>query len=231
MAPSVSMAKRLAALTVTLLVAISASGCFEPKGTVKKEQPKAQSTAKSNFAADAEFVAAFGLEGKDWDDWDYTPWRNNESEVTKYFAKAAQDGRVGDGKTELWAYGFLSETKKGSMYVVFVDKNGDVMGDAIFPFQEKIYAIGKYKVNSDEAVKIAKGADSNLSKGLAMENSVLFMALVHPIFQLDQFWLIAGGGGDGDNHVGGFAVVDAITGKVFMTSQKNFMGGENPFGF
>ena len=226
--------RSFAILAVAVLASAALSGCLGPaKGTVKREEGKAHDWARDHWSKNASYVGAFGMEGhsETIDEFDYTPWPSGDAQVGQLFARAKNDSNVGDGKAEAWAFGFISDEKPHQILVVFVDRGGKIVANLTFPRDPDlpIYnAIGKYKINSDKALSIAKKNDKNLSKGLEMPDRVVFVVLIRLNPIQAPMWFIAGGGGElgegveSDDFVGGFAVVDAITGRIWCTSDRCF---------
>lgn len=195
------------------------AGCLTASAaTAKEHQGKATDDAQSEWASDAEIVGIFGMEGTN-QRWGEGPWRAGEDESANYFADAQDDDEVGDGRSEVWAYGYRSDSKPDEFFIVFYDKDGDRKGEITVPADDDLLPIGDYDVNSDEAVDKAKDAEDGIESALGSEHHFMVVVLVRSDDRPNPVWsVMAGGGGQsGEDSFGGasgFAVVDAVTGEV-----------------
>lgn len=207
------------ALTLVCALALAFSGCLTASAaTAKEHQGQATDDAQTEWASDAELVGIFGMEGTN-EGWDEGPWGAGEDQSENYFAEAEDDDEVGDGRAEVWAYGYQADTKPDEFYIVFFDKDGDRQGDMTIPAEDDMLPIGDYDVNSDEAVEKAKEAEDGIQAALDSENHFMVVFLAKHEDHPNPVWsVMAGGGGQsGDGSFGGgggFAVVDAVTGEV-----------------
>ncbi len=139
-------------LSLVCVVALALSGCLTASAaTAKEHQGKATDEAQSDWAADAQLVGIFGMEGTN-QGWEEGPWSAGEDQSENYFASAEEDDDVGDGRSEVWAYGYQAESKPDEFFIVFFDKDGDRQGDMTVPAEDDMLPIGDYDLNSDEAV-------------------------------------------------------------------------------
>lgn len=205
---------------ILIVLALVASGCLTASAaTAKEHQGKATDTARDTWASDAELVGIFGLEGTD-QGWSEGPWgTDGQGESRDYFQGAEEDDKVGDGRAEVWAYGYQAESKPDEFFIVFYDKDGDKEGNMTIPAEDDLRPIGDYDLNSDEAVEKAKEAEEGIRTALDSENHFLVVFLARSDDHPNPVWsVMAGGGGmesgGGGSGGGGFAVIDANTGEV-----------------
>lgn len=206
-------------LSLVCVVALALSGCLTASAaTAKEHQGKATDEAQSEWAADAQLVGIFGMEGTN-QGWEEGPWSAGEDQSKNYFASAEDDDDVGDGRSEVWAYGYQADSKPDEFFIVFFDKDGDRQGDMTVPAEDDMLPIGDYELNSDEAVDKAKEAEDGIETALETENHFMVVFLAKAEDHPNPVWsVMAGGGGQSDDGSygggGGFAVVDAVTGEV-----------------
>ncbi len=206
-------------VSLVCVVALALSGCLTASAaTAKEHQGKATDEAQSEWAADAQLVGIFGMEGTN-QGWEEGPWGAGEDQSENYFASAEDDEDVGDGRSEVWAYGYQADSKPDEFYIVFFDKDGDRQGDMTVPAEDDMLPIGDYDLNSDEAVDKAKAAEDGIESALETENHFMVVFLAKADDHPNPVWsVMAGGGGQSDDGSygggGGFAVVDAVTGEV-----------------
>lgn len=206
-------------LSLVCVVALALSGCLTASAaTAKEHQGKATDNAQSEWASDAQLVGIFGMEGTN-QGWEEGPWNAGEDKSENYFASAEDDEDVGDGRSEVWAYGYRADSKPDEFFIVFYDKDGERQGDMTVPAEDDMLPIGDYDVNSDEAVDKAKDAEGGIESALEAENHFMVVFLANSDDHPNPVWsVMAGGGGQsGDGSYsggGGFAVVDAVTGEV-----------------
>jgi hypothetical protein len=227
-------------LAAVAIASTALAGCFlgsAAAGTAKAEESTATDHAKDEWASDAQLVAVIGFEGQSDGEAGFD-FPADDEKAAQFFAKANQDDNVGDGKAEVWAYAYMAGSKSDQVYVVFVERDGTVLGADEYPAEDMddLRPIGEYEVNSDEALRIAKEEDEGLRNGLESGNYGVVMGLAYPAS--DDFetqnavWFVAGGGGDMEGGDGGFVVLDAVTGAVIFSSSMfaDGMGGMGPWG-
>lgn len=178
------------------------AGCVGTAQATAKDSLNPADEAAKAWAADAELARITGAEGA---------WRASEARAAD-FARAASDEKVGDGRCEVWAYRYVAASQARA-YVVVVDRDGRVVRAGEEAKQPGERALGAWRVDSDEALRIAKGASEGLREGTQKESFGVVSTL-----KLDAagtpVWTVTGGGGDRTGGGGGVVRLDAANGKV-----------------
>lgn len=193
------------------------AGCLgSAQGTAQASLSPAEQAAR-RWDGGAYLVGVIGYEGAPgpWmsgflgDGWGWT----SES-TSAHGPRTSQDARVGDGVCEVWVYGYRAPGK-AAMYVVAVDKDGRVLraGES----EPDMVAVGAWRVNSDEALRIAKNANDGLRRGVESQHFALVLALGKEAADPRARWMIAGGGGDASGGGGDQVVLDAVSGEVLVS--------------
>lgn len=219
------------------------AGCIGTAQASAMEMRDPAQDLAEDWDSQATLVGVLGLEGggglmgflqeDGWDDWSWD-WDGHTSHHAgdgafhvqssdDHWARAADDDSIGDGKCEVWAYRFISPSQPGKVYVVVLDRDGELLHDEVDDRESQDEPLGNWEIDSDEAAEIALDVNEGLRRGTNSEHYGIMLALGQDEEYASPTWFIAGGGGDASGGGGGFVVIDAVTGEVRM-SQGGFGG-------
>lgn len=215
-----------AAITLGLLALASLlAGCLqsEDDSTARATLPVAEADAKS-WDRDARLVGIVGTEGRlpgglhEGFGW----YRGPQTSSLAVPSSAPSDSQVGDGRCEGWVYRFLAGDGR-RVLSLFVWHNGTVLSRSVESARSDDRPVGAWRIDSDEAVRLAKRANGGLQKAAESQHAGL-VEILRPGTSGDAAeWLVAGGGGGENGGGGGQVLIDAVTGRV-LSSQ----GGYGP---
>ncbi len=205
-----------ALLVIALLLATPVlAGCIggAEAATAQEQQATADEKAQA-WAPDAELVAIMGMEGNFFSH----GMASNVAQAAcegDYWDRASEDGNVGDGRSEVWAYMYDSDQEPG-IRVIVLDADGSTIQECTSRDDQNAPALGDWAIDSDEATAKAMDASEGLAQGTDKAYYGLAMVLVNDGSYANPVWYIAGGGGDMSGGGGGMAVIDAVTGDVLQ---------------
>ncbi len=199
-------------LTLCLASAAVLAGCTAqamPSGTAMATQPPADEAA-SQWAADAQLVGILGVEGA-WSGSSFGGYSDHGQ--GDFYSYSGNDHKI-DGRCEIWAYLYLSESKN-MVLTVAVDAEGNVVDKEEEAADDEV-PVGAYSVNSDEAIRIALDASEQLAASQDHENHHAMLALGRDDTDEPALWMVTGGGYDDGDYVGAMVLIDATDGSVLM---------------
>lgn len=198
----VSAAFRPLALVAVLAALPLLAGCVGSVQATARDALSPADEAARAWDADARLAQVTGVEGA----WSAGAQRASD------FTRAGSDEKVGDGRCEVWAYRYVAPDKARA-YVVVVDRDGAVLREGEDAKHADDRALGAWRVDSDEALRIAKGASAGLREGMQKE-SFGVVSTLKPGPAGTPVWVITGGGGDSTGGGGGVVRLDATSGQV-----------------
>lgn len=216
-------------LAIATAILLAVAGCVgsAAAGTAKGGEPPAEAEAK-RWDSGAQLVKIIGVEGSfpvvGWTGFgSYSGSGNTYASAGstdlgfEYMSRGKDDRTIGDGRCEVWIYRYVS-TGESEAFVVVVDKDGKVLKTGTDEKRDDDRTVGEWKINSDQALQIAKDASPHLRRGVESQSFALFEGLHRDDAQQHAAWYVAGGGGDASGGGGGFVKIDAVTGRVLETA-------------
>lgn len=205
------------ALVLLLLVTAILAGCVgEAQTTARKlldeaEAELARTAVGNEEMKDSRLVGAWCFEGDRRQAYDAfrsrLPWRDGkEGDPPLWDQGPWGDSDIGDGKCDLWAYRFVSPSGLHGL-VRAIDREGSPKYLATTGPQP---ALGEWKLDSDDAIRRARGASQNLDTVIDRDG-IEGLHVAYVLSQEDRaVWRILASDGILLWSIG----VDAMSGKV-----------------
>lgn len=208
----------LAILLAMLVAAPAFSGCLGTAQATAGDQASTAEDRASQWSENPRMIQAVGVEGDFGSA--FGGYEGDADEEASYWDRAREDPEVGDGRTEIWVYRFLSDQDPDTVFTVVVDKDGEIVATDEESRDEDDDPIGEWNVDSDEAAETAMETNAGLREGTSSENYGMVFVLQEDDDHQNPTWTVVGGGGDASGG-GGVVVIDAVTGEV-LSSQGGF---------
>ncbi len=201
--------KGAAVLVVLALAASMLAGCLSAQATAQSLEPAAEAKAQS-WDRSAELVVITGMEGENAQLISQAAAMGGSGD---HWERAQDDPDPGDGRSEIWAYGYRNDD--GEHLIVVVDRDREIVEEVELPEFLDLPAIGHYQVDSDQAMEIAMDENEALREARDGDAFGVMATLVRIEEDENPMWVIMGGFGSmqGDGG-GGMVVIDALSGKV-----------------
>lgn len=162
---------------------------------------------------EAELAQVIGIEGQNWAELvEGISGGIQDAGVSR----SADDTDIGDGRSEIWIYRFVSAETRDA-YTVGLDEGGEVLFQEPDQGDELDLPVGEWTIDSVEAAEIAMERNPHLLRGSGAENAGIVLILGRDSVGGNATWLVAGGGGDSRGGGGGEVIVDAVTGDVLQS--------------
>lgn len=205
---------RFAAAFLSLpLVFASLAGCIGTASATAMDREGKSTPAAKSWNPNAVLAGIMGVEGTFqmgmWSD--FADDDAGSTSYASYYSSASTDKKVGDGKCSVWVYRYVVSGQQGA-YIVVV-KDGKVVREGYDPDHDAT-PIGEWRIDSDEALRIAKENNEGLRRGVGAQHFGVAQMLEREGGKSHATWTVAGGGGDASGGGGGKVVIDAVTGAV-----------------
>lgn len=198
---------RLLAFAASL--ALLLPGCVGTAAASAADVRSAADAAAREWSADAQLANVVGVEGSF--PMMMEAWRDHGTGRENDFEAARDDEKVGDGKASVWAFRYVSATKSGT-FLVLVDADDNVVRTEEMARGPRGAALGAWKLDSDDALRIAKAENQGIREGTESERFGTF-ALLH-MEGGRAVWDVMGGGFGETGAGGGYVRIDASSGDV-----------------
>lgn len=204
-----------AALLLAALVAAPAlSGCLGSAQATAGDHASTAEDRASEWSSNPRMIQVVGLEGSFA--FGFGDWAGSADEDAPYWDRARDDPDVGDGRTEIWVYRFVSEDDPDTVLEVVVDKEGEIVHTDEEP-RGGDEPVGEWSVDSDEAAETAREGNQGLREGTSSDHYGMVLLLQEDDDPENPTWTVVGGGGDASGGGGGIVVIDAVTGEVLSS--------------
>lgn len=201
--------KGAAVLVVLALAASTMAGCLSAQATAQSLQPAAEAKAQS-WDRSAELVVITGMEGQNAALLSQAAAMGGNGD---HWERAEDDAEPGDGRGEVWAYGYRNDD--GEHLIVVVDRDREILEEMELPAFVDFPAIGHYQVDSDQAMEIAMNENEGLSEAREGDGFGVMATLARLDEDENPMWVIMGGFGSMQGEGGGgLVVIDALSGSV-----------------
>lgn len=204
--------RSLAVLLLALLAAPALAGCAgeTASGATVLEHREAAEDRAAQWDEQARLSKVTGVEGRHAE---HVAGDERLPEEEPFWAPAANDSDVGDGRSAVWAYEFASPSQSDTVLQVAVDAAGTVVSTSTEPRKAEDQPLPAGVLDSDEAAEIAKQANAELREGLQKSDPGVSLHLVHEEDHGVAVWRVSGGG----EQSGGTVTLDARSGEVLET--------------
>lgn len=225
---------RVSMVLSLVATAFALSGCIGTAAATAVEAQKAAQSKAQAWNPNAQLAGIMGIEGTFNMGWmaGYMmsmSTQGDHASASAHFEASDEDKKVGDGRCLVWAYRWVAPGVPGYYMVVEKEKKVVFEGYVENPSDAAV-PLGDFKVDSDDALRIAKEANEGFRRGVESEHFGLVERLNKDAGHEHPEWIVAGGGGSSQGAGGGMVRIDAVTGLV-LENQGGFMTPPSGFSY